>query len=369
MIKFEGISKVYDDGFLALKDLNIEFEEGKINVLIGPSGCGKTTTMKLLNRLIDYSDGIITLDGQNIGEMNPIDLRRQMGYVIQNIGLFPHMTIYDNVATVPKLLKWDKDRINKRVDELLELVNLDAESYKYRYPSELSGGQQQRIGVIRALAAEPSTILMDEPFSALDPISREQLQNELIRLQQTINKTIVFVTHDMDEAIKIADKIILMKDGQVVQEGAPDDILEHPKNDFVKEFIGLDRLRKAQSLPSVGDFIQSEFPYAKITENVEQVIDRMTEQQTTHLPVINEEKRFIGMVSLFAALEKKEGTVEDSIDQSIDAFNGSESIAHVIKKTEQFSLSPIPVVTEDERLIGVVDKNRIIHTLQKRCEL
>src|SRR5699024_7221079 len=183
VIKLTKVNKVYDDGFHALKDIDLTFEEGQINVLIGPSGCGKTTTMKLLNRLIDYTGGEITINGKDLKEFDPIELRRQMGYVIQNVGLFPHMNIFKNVATVPKLLKWDKAQIEKRVNELLEMVNLNPEQYAMRYPAELSGGQQQRVGVVRALAAEPSTILMDEPFSALDPISREQLQDELIYLQ------------------------------------------------------------------------------------------------------------------------------------------------------------------------------------------
>jgi len=368
LIKFERVSKVYEDGFQALKDLNIQFEEGKINVLIGPSGCGKTTTMKLLNRLIDYSDGNITFDGKNIGEMNPIDLRRQMGYVIQNIGLFPHMTIYENVATVPKLLKWDKKRINKRVDELLELVNLDPKQYGNRYPSELSGGQQQRIGVIRALAAEPSTILMDEPFSALDPISREQLQNELIRLQQTIKKTFIFVTHDMDEALKIADRIILMKDGQVVQEGSPEDIVRNPKNDFVKEFIGVNRLKNNSPIPQLDDFLQKEFPYAKATETVEHVLERMTKERLSYLPVLGETKKYAGVVNLFTLIEKKECAINDVIDYTADVIINTEPIDQVMMKAEQSKLTYIPVLKEDQTMVGLLDKNQIIHTLRTRCE-
>ena len=197
MITLKNVQKQYDDGFQALKDINITCDDGEITVLIGPSGCGKTTTLRLLNRLINPTNGSVLIDGQDISEINPVQLRRSIGYVIQHIGLFPHMTIAANIAVVPKLLKWDKQRIEERVDELLQLVGLDPETYRSRYPSELSGGQQQRIGVARALAAEPSIILMDEPFSALDPISREQLQDELVRLQKEIKKSIVFVTHDV----------------------------------------------------------------------------------------------------------------------------------------------------------------------------
>ena len=303
MIQLKRINKVYDDGFQALKGIDLTFEEGKINVLIGPSGCGKTTTMKLLNRLTDFTDGEIMIDGKNIKEMNPIELRRQMGYVIQNIGLFPHMTIFDNVATVPKLLKWDKKRIKKRVDQLLEMVNLDPETYRDRYPSELSGGQQQRIGVIRALAAEPSTILMDEPFSALDPISREQLQDELIRLQTEINKTIIFVTHDMDEAIKIADQIILMKDGQVVQKGTPQEILSNPANDFVREFIGEERL--GNFLPSISDFMKEDYPSISMNQSVDEAIEMMANNEMVEIPVVDEKGIYKGIISLYQAIEKR----------------------------------------------------------------
>lgn len=242
MIRLEKVNKIYEDGHQALNDINLEFSTGEINVLIGPSGCGKTTTMKMINRLILPSSGKIFIKDEDISKIDPVKLRRRIGYVIQHIGLFPHMTIAENVAVVPKLLKWKKEKIKARVDELLDLVDLAPEIFRNRYPSELSGGQQQRIGVIRALAAEPSIILMDEPFSALDPISREQLQDELVRLQSEIKKTIVFVTHDMDEALKIADRIILMKDGEVVQNDTPDNILQDPANDFVREFIGQKRL-------------------------------------------------------------------------------------------------------------------------------
>lgn len=237
MISLQNVNMTYENGFHALKDINLNLEEGKIHVLIGPSGCGKTTTMKMINRLIDCTSGEIIIDGKSINEFNPVQLRRKIGYVIQHVGLFPHLNIYENVATVPKLLKWDKDKIKKRVKELLEMVNLDPDTYMYGSPKNLSGGQQQRIGVIRALAAEPSIILMDEPFSALDPISRRQLQDELVNLQKTIKKTIIFVTHDMQEAIKIADQIVLMQDGEIVQIGTPDEIVTNPANEFVSEFI------------------------------------------------------------------------------------------------------------------------------------
>jgi osmoprotectant transport system ATP-binding protein len=243
LITFRDVRKVYNKNEI-IKGLNFTINKGELFVLIGPSGCGKTTTMKMINRLIEPTDGIILIDNQNIAEKDPVHLRRDIGYVIQQIGLFPHMTIAQNVALVPKLKKMNPSEFEKRVDELLTMVGLEPEKFKKRYPSELSGGQQQRVGVIRAMAANPSIILMDEPFSALDPISREQLQDELVKLQKTIKKTIVFVTHDMDEALKIADRICLLKDGEIVQLDTPENLLAHPANDFVIEFIGSKRLQQ-----------------------------------------------------------------------------------------------------------------------------
>ena len=213
LIEFKEVSKVYADNTVALKNISFKVEEGELLVLIGPSGSGKSTTMKMINRMIEPTSGVIEIEGKNIAEEDPVKLRRSIGYVIQHIGLLPHMTIKENVSLVPRLKKWKPEQYMDKVNELMEMVGLDPEIYGDRYPNELSGGQQQRIGVIRALAADPKIILFDEPFSALDPISREQLQDELIRLHQEIRKTIVFVTHDMDEALKIADRICIMKDG------------------------------------------------------------------------------------------------------------------------------------------------------------
>jgi osmoprotectant transport system ATP-binding protein len=243
MITFDKVSKIYDD-VQVIKHLDLRIQEGELFVLIGPSGCGKTTTMKMINRLVEPSSGTIVVNGEDVSKKDPVKLRRNIGYVIQQIGLFPHMTIEQNVALVPDLKKMDPKIYLKRVDELLEMVGLDPKVHKKRYPSELSGGEQQRVGVIRAMAAEPPIILMDEPFSALDPISREQLQDQLALLKKEIKKTIVFVTHDMDEALKIADRICLLKDGEIAQLGSPEEILQNPANNFVVDFVGPKRLKK-----------------------------------------------------------------------------------------------------------------------------
>ncbi|WP_394120744.1 ABC transporter ATP-binding protein [Planococcus donghaensis] len=247
MIRFENVTKRFPDGTEALKDISLVLPTHELTAIIGPSGCGKTTLMKMINKLEKPTDGSIYIDENPINGMDEVQLRRSIGYVIQRIGLFPHMTISDNVALVPKLLEWPKARKEERVRELLQLVGLDPEIYMDRYPLELSGGQQQRVGVVRALAGDPNIVLMDEPFSALDPISREQLQDELRNLQQTINKTIVFVTHDMDEALKIADSIIVMRDGQVEQTGTPQQLIDDPANEFVRNFIGVERINQKRT--------------------------------------------------------------------------------------------------------------------------
>ncbi|MCU5680383.1 ABC transporter ATP-binding protein [Bacillus wiedmannii] len=238
MIQFNHVSKAYEDGMKAVDSLHLEIIKGEFFVLIGPSGCGKTTTMKMINRLIETTEGSILIDGKDIQQYNINELRWNIGYVLQQIALFPHMTIAENIAVVPEMRKWSKEKIKARVDELLQMVGLDPDVYRDRMPDELSGGQKQRVGVVRALAANPKIVLMDEPFSALDPLSREQLQKDIVQLQKKIQKTIVFVTHDMQEALSLGDRICIMKEGKVVQLDTPEGIIHNPKNEFVEEFIG-----------------------------------------------------------------------------------------------------------------------------------
>ena len=242
MIRFEQVSKIYPNGGKAVSNLNFQVHPGEFVCLIGPSGCGKTSTLKMINRLQEATSGNIYVNGKNIREQDPVALRRGIGYVVQQIGLFPHMTITENISVVPKLLGWPESERKRRSEQLLQMVGLDPELYGSRYPRQLSGGQQQRVGVLRALAAQPDLVLMDEPFGALDPLIRESLQDELKRLQSQLSKTIVFVTHDMDEAIKLADRIVLMKDGEIIQNGTPEDLLYRPENPFVEEFMGSQRL-------------------------------------------------------------------------------------------------------------------------------
>jgi osmoprotectant transport system ATP-binding protein len=255
MIEFRGVSKTYPGSERpVVNELSFEVPEGEVCVLVGPSGCGKTTSMRMVNRLIEPSEGQILINGEPNTSMSGTQLRRKIGYAIQQIGLFPHRTISENIGTVPGLVGWQKDRIKSRTEELLDLVGLDPDNYRDRYPAELSGGQQQRIGVARAMAADPPIMLMDEPFGAVDPITRERLQDEFLHIQDNIKKTIVFVTHDIDEAIRMGDKIAILKEGGILaQYNTPENILSAPNSDFVSSFVGSDRVLKRLSLTRVGD--------------------------------------------------------------------------------------------------------------------
>ncbi|MED1440440.1 ABC transporter ATP-binding protein [Aeribacillus composti] len=314
MIEFKNVSKIYESGnkqVKAVDNVSLHIEKGQICVFLGPSGCGKTTLLRMVNRLIPISNGSIFIDGKDISKLNPIELRRSIGYVIQQVGLFPNMTIEENISVVPNLLGWDRAKIKKRYNELMEMVGLDPEEYRKRFPWELSGGQQQRIGVARALAADPPVMLMDEPFGALDPLIRERLQNEFLRIQENVKKTILFVSHDIDEAIRLADKIAIFKSGQLMQHGTPDEILSNPKNDFVRDFVGSDRELKRLTLFTVKDLISKIDHFQKRTTRNDYhdfVVKVNTDLRTTlsvvlssptgNAWVVDEKDRRIGLLSL-----------------------------------------------------------------------
>jgi osmoprotectant transport system ATP-binding protein len=286
-IRLIGVTKHFDGAAApAVGDLSLDIEEGSIVALIGPSGCGKTTTLRMINRLVEPTSGVIEVNGVNALEQSPQELRRGIGYVIQQVGLFPHRTIADNIATVPTLLGWEKRRTAERVDELTSLVGLDREMLG-RYPDELSGGQQQRVGVARALAADPPVLLMDEPFGAVDPIVRTRLQDELVGLQRTLHKTIVLVTHDLDEALRVADRIVLMNVGGIVEQAAaPDELLRSPATPFVEEFIGADRGLRRLALNTVGELPYHQGPVVDVTASAADVAQAIDDESSPWLGVV-----------------------------------------------------------------------------------
>jgi osmoprotectant transport system ATP-binding protein len=289
----------------AVDRLTLEVAAGQTCVLIGPSGCGKTTTMKMINRLIEPSSGRIEVGGRDVSRVDPVQLRRTMGYVIQQVGLFPHMSIAENVATVPRLLGWARARTEARVDELLTLVGLAPEPYRRRYPRELSGGERQRVGVARALAGDPPVMLMDEPFAAVDPITRSRLQGEFLRILRGLRKTIVFVTHDVDEAIRMGDRIAILRDGRLVQHGTPDDVLARPADAFVEEFVGADRALKRLSLVTVREVMtrvaEDGTPPAPVVPDdttVRDALSRLLASGATELSVVDATGRRVGRLAL-----------------------------------------------------------------------
>jgi osmoprotectant transport system ATP-binding protein len=304
VITLKGLTKRFPgEARPAVDSLSLEVREGETCVLIGPSGCGKTTTMRMINRMIEPDAGTIEVAGRDVTHADPIELRRSIGYVIQQIGLFPHMTIADNVATVPRLLGWDASRIASRVDELLALVDMDPSVYRGRFPRELSGGQRQRVGVARALAADPPVMLMDEPFGAIDPITRGRLQEEFLRIQQRLRKTIVFVTHDIDEAIRMGDRIAILRAGRLVQYDTPEAILARPGDAFVEEFVGTDRVLKRLSLLEAGAYAESEDAVQTALSlpagaNLREALTLLLVNDAPALAVMDDAGRRVGTLSL-----------------------------------------------------------------------
>ncbi len=320
MIRLEHLAKRYpDQRAAAVEDLTLDIPEGEIVVLVGPSGCGKTTTMKMINRIIEPTSGRILLDGEDVTRADPDLLRRRIGYVIQQIGLFPHMTIAANVATVPKLLGWDAQRIDARIDELLETVGMDPAVYRDRYPKELSGGQRQRVGVARAMSADPLVMLMDEPFGAIDPITRDRLQNEFLRLQAQIRKTIVFVTHDIDEAIKMGDRIAILREGShIAQYDTPEQVLTAPADDFVADFIGSGASLKRLNLTRVRDVELNQWPTVPVDADHATVLTRLRESDRGSVLVLDEERRPRRWVTA-GDLDRAEGSPLDAIGTRLEA--------------------------------------------------
>ncbi|MGJ9457347.1 betaine/proline/choline family ABC transporter ATP-binding protein [Oceanobacillus sp. CF4.6] len=368
MLKFENVSKIYKDGFKAVDSVSFEIPEGELVVLIGPSGSGKSTTMKMINRMIPHTSGTISINGKDVTKLNAAELRRNIGYVIQQIGLFPHYTIEKNIAIVPQLKGWKEQDIKERVKELMELVGLDPKVFSNRYPKELSGGQQQRVGVARALASNPSVILMDEPFGALDPITREQLQGELISLQQKLKKTIVFVTHDMDEALKLGDRIAIMKDGALLQLDTPEKLLHEPAYGFVEEFIGKHRIIQNPDLMSVVDVMTDSVLTSLPNRSPEKSLAMMRKHRKMLLIIVDEKDKMLGIVSAYDLVKKMDDikTIEEIMLPAKILLDSSKSAKDAILLMQTASRGIIPVVDEGEKLIGLVTRGTLLSALSSQ---
>ncbi|WP_424163366.1 betaine/proline/choline family ABC transporter ATP-binding protein [Bacillus amyloliquefaciens] len=363
MLTLENVSKTYKGGKKAVNSINLNIAKGEFICFIGPSGCGKTTTMKMINRLIEPSEGRILIEGRNIMEQDPVELRRSIGYVIQQIGLFPHMTIQQNITLVPKLLKHPVEKRKERARELLKLVDMGPE-YLDRYPHELSGGQQQRIGVLRALAAEPPLILMDEPFGALDPITRDSLQEEFKKLQKTLHKTIVFVTHDMDEAIKLADRIVILKAGEIVQAGTPDEILRFPANEFVEEFIGKERLIQSSSpdIERVEQIMNPDPVTITPEKTLSSAIQLMRAERVDSLLVIDEKNVLQGYVDVEMIDRKRRqaALVAEVLERDLYTVRSGTLLRDAVHKILKRGMKFVPVIDDAGRLTGIVTRASLV---------
>jgi osmoprotectant transport system ATP-binding protein len=347
----------------AVDRLSLEVPSGEICVLVGPSGCGKTTAMRMVNRMIDITDGDILLDGRSVKERNPAELRREIGYAIQQIGLFPHLSVSDNVATVPRLLGWSTERIRARVDELLELVSLDPGETRDRFPAQLSGGQRQRVGVARALAVDPPLMLMDEPFGAIDPINRERLQNEFLRLQREIRKTIVFVTHDIDEAIKMGDRIAIMRrGGKLAQYASPAELLMRPADRFVEDFVGADRALKRLALQRVSDVDLWTAPLVRVGEPVAEARAKAATSEVPYPLVIDANGRPLGWLSELDATGDSVTAELTSPANSVIELDDvlRDALSDLLADEAQYG----PVVNGRGEVVGVLSIEILAHALQ-----
>lgn len=357
MIQMENVTKRFGQGFTAVDNVNLNIRPGEFVVLIGPSGCGKTTTMKMINRLIEPTEGRILLEGKDISQQDPIQLRRRIGYVIQEIGLMPHMTVAENIAMVPRLQKWPKEKQMARVEELLDMVGLDPATTRSKYPRQLSGGQRQRVGVARALAVDPPIMLMDEPFGALDPITREQMQDEFLKLQERVKKTIVFVTHDIDEALKFADRIVIMNKGKIVQYGSPQEILRHPANNFVRDFIGTDHTLKQLSLIRVKDAMITEISTLLPTDTIEKA-RKLFATGYRSIVVVDEEGKVKGYINKEDVQDAVgERCVSEIIVSTHSIISCEKSLKEALNMMIRHDAGYLAVVNEQGKLVGIVTSN------------
>ena len=363
MIQFINVSKAYKEHNV-IENINLEINKGELVVLIGPSGCGKTTILKMINRLIEPSDGQIKINGTDIEAQDPIELRRNIGYVIQQTGLFIHVTVRENIEIIPRLAKMPVSEIVDRTVKLMETVGLP-EEFLDRYPNHLSGGQQQRVGVARAFAMNPDIILMDEPFSALDPLTRSQLQDELVSLQSKLHKTIVFVTHDMDEAVKIADRICILQGGRILQYDTPENILKNPAHGFVSEFVGSKRIWSSPQLIRAKDIMitspKTTYPYVPMFKGLE----KMRIDKVDSLIVIDEDNHLLGIVRARSILNSADKSlpVETVMTPARVTADTEENIVSLLEKINGLNISNIPVTDRDNRLAGLITNSSLVTTM------
>jgi len=357
LIEIRNLTKVYPGGVGAVDSVSLDIEEGETLVLIGTSGSGKTTLLKMINRLIEPTAGQVRIRGQDISTLDPIALRREIGYVIQKIGLLPHVTVEDNIAVVPRLKAWPRQRRHERARELLAMVGLEPDEYLRRYPAELSGGQQQRIGVARALAGDPPIVLMDEPFGALDPITREQLQEEFQQLKERIEKTIVFVTHDIFEAVNLSDRMAIIDAGRILQVDTPERVLAHPADEFVARFLGKHRLQLQMSTVQVRDVMNEPvtLPLSEPNQTIARARELMRKQQVTNLLAVDGSGKLLGAVTA-EAIEagSEDASLEQVIARDIDIVSPETDLLSAIHAVANSQFSALPVVDEDGCVVGIL---------------
>ncbi|MGG7079155.1 betaine/proline/choline family ABC transporter ATP-binding protein [Clostridium sardiniense] len=368
MIEIKNVSKKLGNR-LILDDISLSIESGSLVVLIGSSGCGKTTTLKLINKLITPTSGEIFIDGKPLSKENTIDLRRRIGYVIQNTGLFPHLTIKENIELIPKLKKEKSIKdIEESTVKLLNMVGLDPEIYLNKYPSELSGGQQQRIGVARAFATDAEIILMDEPFSALDPITRTSLQEELFSLHEELKKTIIFVTHDMDEALKIADKICIMKNGKVAQYDTPENILRNPADDFIRDFIGSDRVWNNPEFIKADDIMIKNPVAVKGSRTILQGIEIMRTSKVDSLLVVDKDHILRGIVTVkdIKSTHEKSTPLDKVMSTELLTVNENDNLVDILATMNEHSVGYVPVTNSSNKLVGLITRSSLLSVLSEQ---